>query len=129
MRISCTAVTEILAVTPQSISNSPPKICAPNLNASATVEPAPSCVGFASRQALRCSSDRKKLINVQSESSALLASSPRFPNQTITPSASGPVPFGVTANFRGSPQWWQDELISTDSPIIGAKPSASVAQH
>ena len=104
MRISCTVVTEILAVTPQSISNSPPKICSPNLNASTTVEPAPSCIGFASRQTLRCSSDRKKLIVVQSESNALHASSPRFPNQTITPLASGPVPVGVAANVRGSPQ-------------------------
>jgi hypothetical protein len=45
------------------------------------------------------------LIVVQSESKALHPSSPRLPNQTITPSASSATPCGVAANFRGSPQW------------------------
>src|SRR5436309_9238729 len=46
----------------------PPKMRSPSLKPSATVAPAPSVAGFASRHALRCSSDRKKLIVVQSES-------------------------------------------------------------
>ena len=37
----------------------------PSLKPSSTVAPAPSAVGFASRQALRWSSDRKKLMVVQ----------------------------------------------------------------
>ena len=43
---------------------------APSLNASLTTIPAPGMSGFASRHARRCSSDRKKLSVVQSESQA-----------------------------------------------------------
>jgi len=107
----------------------PPKIQSPISKPSTTVVPAPSAVGFASRHVLRCSSDRKKLIVVHSESKALHCSSTRFPNQSMMPSASGPGPCGVTENLRGEPQWWQPERMSIDRPIIGAMASASVAQQ
>src|SRR5437868_130791 len=72
--------------------------------ASLTVAPAPWAVGLASRHARRWSSDRKKLIVVQSESKALQPSSPRLPNQTIRPSAFDPTPSGVAAKCSDSPQ-------------------------
>src|SRR5882672_7915719 len=77
---------------------SPPKRRRATLNASATVAPAPGAVGFAPHHNRRWSSDRKKLIVVQSESSALPQFSVYFPNHTITPSASGAGPSGETAN-------------------------------
>jgi hypothetical protein len=43
----------------------------PSLKPSTTEAPAPSAPGFASRHARKCSSDRKKLIVVQSESATL----------------------------------------------------------
>ena len=75
-----------------------------HVEASATVAPAPSAVGFAACHVLRCSSDRKKLIVVQRESKALHCSSTRFPNQSMMPSASGPGPCGVAENVRAA---WQ----------------------
>src|SRR6267378_702479 len=54
--------------------------------------------------ARRWSSDRKKLIVVQTESKALHPSSPRLPNQTITPLAFDPTPCGVAAKCSDSPQ-------------------------
>ena len=91
----------------------PPKMRSPSLKPSATVAPAPSAVGFAFRHALRCSSDRKKLIVVQSESATLHRSSVRFPSHSMTPSASGPGPSGETENSTGIVQWWQRDRIST----------------
>ena len=101
----------------------------PSLKPSAIVVPAPSAVEFASRHSLRCSSDRKKLMVVQSESATLHRSSVRFPTHRMTPAASGPGPSGVAENSSGVPQWWQRERISTGWPTIGAMPSASIAQQ
>lgn len=67
----------------------------PSLNASSIVTAAPATAGLPSRHARRCSSDRKKLSVVQSESHAR-RSSARFPTQTIVPAASVPGPDGST---------------------------------
>ena len=76
----------------------------PSLNASSMVMPAPSTSAFASRHTLRCSSDRKKLRVVQSESHARRSSSTRFPTQTMSPLASGPGPDGSTHSSIGPAQ-------------------------
>jgi len=47
----------------------------------------------------------------------------------MTPAASGSGPSGVAENWSGVPQWWQWDRISIRWPIIGATPSASVAQQ
>ena len=70
-------------------------MCSPSLNASSIVIPAPATSGVRSRHARRCSSDRKKLSVVQSESHAR-RSSARLPTQTMAPAASGPGPHGST---------------------------------
>lgn len=88
----------------QSPLRRPPKIQVASLNPSTTVVPPPWSVGFASRHALRCSSDRKKLMVVQSESATLHRSSTRFPIQSMIPSASRPGLCGVAENSRGEPQ-------------------------
>jgi hypothetical protein len=75
----------------------------PSLNASAIVIPAPATSGFSSRHARRCSSDRKKLSVVQSESHAR-RSSARLPTQTIIPAASGSGPDGDTDSASGAAQ-------------------------
>jgi hypothetical protein len=72
-----------------------------SLNASTTVAPAPAASGLASRHALRCSSDRKKLSAVQSEVAIRRWPAARFSIQTMTPSASGPGPSGRAENSRG----------------------------
>jgi hypothetical protein len=102
---------------------------APSLNASSTIIPAPGMSGFVSLHAPRCSSDRKKLRVVQSESQARRSSSARFPTQTMTPSAPGPGPDGSTDSSKGTEQWWHCERMRTRRPSIGAIPSASMAQH
>ena len=88
----------------QPSKSRPPKTHSPILKPSATVVPAPSAVGFASRHLLRCSSDRKKLIVVQRESKALHCSSTRLPNHSMMPLASGSGPCGVAENVRGALQ-------------------------
>ena len=84
---------------------SPPKIWLPSLNASVILIPAPGFPGFVSCHAARCSSDRKKLRVVQSESHALRSSSARLPTHTMIPAASGPDPEGSTENATGTAQW------------------------
>ena len=71
-----------------------------SLKPSTTVVPAPGTSGFTSRHALRCSSDRKKLIVVQRESATLHRSSARLPTQSMRPSASGPGPVGSAENSK-----------------------------
>jgi hypothetical protein len=78
----------------------------PSLNASPIVMPAPGTSGFAPRHALKCSSDRKKLRVVQTESQARRHSaSARFPTHTMTPAASGSGPGGSLNRVKGMPQW------------------------
>ena len=80
---------------------SPPKTRRASLNASPTVAPAPGAPGFASLHARRCSSDRKKLSVVQSESRTLPRSSAIFSTHTMTPSASGAGASGPAEKSRG----------------------------
>lgn len=89
-----------------------PKIAAPSLNASTIVSAAPPTSGFASCQARMSSSDRKKLIVVQSDVHARRSSAARLPTQTITFAAAASGPEGSTASASASPQWWHGERIS-----------------
>ena len=81
-----------------------------DLEASATVAPAPSAVGFAVPPRPQVFF-RPEEVDRRSERVDGLASPRRraSPNHTIMPSASGPAPPGVAANISGSPQWWQDD--------------------
>ncbi len=81
-------------------SRRPPKMRRPSLKPSATVVAAPGISGFVSHHALRCSSDRKKLIVVQRESETRHRSSDLFPIQSMRPSAAGRGPSGATENSR-----------------------------
>ncbi len=78
----------------------------PSLNASSMVMPAPGMSGFTARHAFKCSSDRKKLSVVQSETQARRSSSARFPTQTMTPCALGSGPDGPIDRSMGTAQWW-----------------------
>src|SRR5262249_19171548 len=90
----------------------PPKTWRPSLKPSATVAPAPSTDGLRCRHALSSSSDRKKLLVVQSPSIPRHRSSVRLPTQSMISPASGPGPSGVAENLKGLALWWQRERIS-----------------
>lgn len=105
-----------------------PKIEAPSLNASSIVRAAPATSGCFSCQARTWSSDRKKLIVVQSDVHARRLES-RWPIQTIKPVAVGSGPEGSAASVSGSPQSWHRERMSIRWCSIAAMPRASVAQH
>lgn len=66
----------------------------PSSNASAILIADPGTSGLVLRHVARCSSDRKKLSVVQSESQALRSSSARLPTQTMTSAACGAGPDG-----------------------------------
>jgi hypothetical protein len=78
----------------------------PSLNASATVAPAPGTSGFATRHALRCSSDRKKFSVVQSDVATRRWSGERVPTHTMAASDSRPAPSGPASSVKGVWQWW-----------------------
>jgi hypothetical protein len=101
----------------------------PSTNASATGVAAPGTSVWSHRQALRCSSDRKKFRTVQSEVQTFWGSIPRSPTHTMMPSAPRPGPVPSTGKSSGAAQWWHRERIAAGWPTIGGMPRASIAQQ